>query len=190
MMTARKDTIRIHEMIASAYYELVLEHGTKKITVREILERAGISRGTFYAHFDNTNELDQYVVKRITDRFSDTFANLDPNMTPEELYTVADRFLEFPERYRKQMRIGLSEELGPLFLKRWTESLREGFLQDFPEGTKPTEYQRIILTAVSCSLTGICTQWLLSEAPVSRRDVCELIVRVLKGAVKDIYSEV
>ncbi|MGM9967782.1 MAG: TetR/AcrR family transcriptional regulator, partial [Rummeliibacillus sp.] len=48
-----KSAIRSKKMIRYAYIELALEKEIEKITVKDIAEKAGISRGTFYAHYSD-----------------------------------------------------------------------------------------------------------------------------------------
>ena len=40
-----------HKMIIDAFLQLRKEKPLRKITVRELCDRAGVGRGTFYAHF-------------------------------------------------------------------------------------------------------------------------------------------
>lgn len=48
-----KSAIRSRKMIRHAFVELVLEKDLEKITVKNIVERAEVSRGTFYAHYSD-----------------------------------------------------------------------------------------------------------------------------------------
>ncbi|MFS0781472.1 TetR/AcrR family transcriptional regulator [Bacillus sp. 1P06AnD] len=48
-----KSAIRSRKMIRHAFVELVLEKDIEKITIRNIVEKAEISRGTFYAHYSD-----------------------------------------------------------------------------------------------------------------------------------------
>ena len=52
-----KSAIRSRKLIRRAFVELVLEKGSEKITVKSIVERAEVSRGTFYAHYADIYEV-------------------------------------------------------------------------------------------------------------------------------------
>lgn len=56
-------------IIIRAYQELVEERKNFKITVADIVERCGISRKTFYYHFDNIYDLVDVMSTRSLEAF-------------------------------------------------------------------------------------------------------------------------
>lgn len=60
-----KSAIRSRKMIRHAFVELVLEKDLEKITVKNIVERAEISRGTFYAHYADINAVMEEIENEI-----------------------------------------------------------------------------------------------------------------------------
>ena len=58
-MTKRKDrrVQRTEELLRKALFSLIREHGFEALTVQDIIDRANIGRATFYAHFDNKEDL-------------------------------------------------------------------------------------------------------------------------------------
>lgn len=52
-----KSAIRSRRMIRQAFTELLQEKEVDKITVTDIVKRADINRGTFYAHYQSTEAL-------------------------------------------------------------------------------------------------------------------------------------
>lgn len=57
--------VRSKRLIIEAWRELVLEKEYKKITVSDIVERADIGRATFYAHFEDKDDLGRYLFKQL-----------------------------------------------------------------------------------------------------------------------------
>ncbi|MCP5024652.1 MAG: TetR family transcriptional regulator [Actinomycetia bacterium] len=49
--------VRTRALLTEALYELIQERRWDKIRVQDILDRTGISRSAFYAHFDNKYDL-------------------------------------------------------------------------------------------------------------------------------------
>lgn len=57
MKTQYRNAIRSQTMIKKAFIELLKEKPANKITVTDIINKADISRGTFYLHFQDTLDL-------------------------------------------------------------------------------------------------------------------------------------
>lgn len=48
---------RTQQLLGNALVDLILDKGYKKITVQEIIDRANVGRSTFYAHFQDKEDL-------------------------------------------------------------------------------------------------------------------------------------
>jgi AcrR family transcriptional regulator len=58
-MAARRDrrVERTRQLVRAAFRSLLEEKGYESLTVQEIIDRANVGRATFYAHFENKDEL-------------------------------------------------------------------------------------------------------------------------------------
>lgn len=61
-----------HRMIVDAFLALRAEKPLRKITVRELCERAGVGRGTFYAHFSDVYDLNEKLETQLLEQFTKT----------------------------------------------------------------------------------------------------------------------
>ena len=61
MKKERRDVARSKEAIKQAFIKLCINKRTEKITVTKILEKANVSRGTFYAHFQDIYDVKEQV---------------------------------------------------------------------------------------------------------------------------------
>lgn len=59
---------RTKDAIADAFFELLAERPLSKITVKDIVDRCGINRNTFYYHFEGIPSLLEETVKYMTDQ--------------------------------------------------------------------------------------------------------------------------
>ncbi len=48
---------RTQQLLRSALFALIQERGFERISVQDIIDRANVGRATFYAHFDNKEDL-------------------------------------------------------------------------------------------------------------------------------------
>lgn len=80
-----RSAIRSKKMIRHAFVELVLEKDLEKITVKNIVERAEISRGTFYAHYSDIyaviEEIENETMGKMLEFLND-FKNIDLVQNP------------------------------------------------------------------------------------------------------------
>lgn len=67
------------EKIRTAFYELLREEGFQKVTVRMIVERAGINRSTFYLHYQDKYDL----LESIEEELSGGIAGMAMKMVPD-----------------------------------------------------------------------------------------------------------
>lgn len=80
-----RSAIRSKKLIRHAFVELVLEKDLEKITVKNIVERAEISRGTFYAHYSDMyaviEEIENETMGKMLEFLSD-FKDIDLVQNP------------------------------------------------------------------------------------------------------------
>lgn len=58
VMKEYRNSIRSRRLIREAFAELLAKKGSlEKVTIKEIVDRADISKSTFYAHYDNIDDL-------------------------------------------------------------------------------------------------------------------------------------
>ena len=57
----------MNQIIYDSFYQLVIEKGVAQTTVADILNRSGVSRTTFYRHFQDKYELMSYGIKHFID---------------------------------------------------------------------------------------------------------------------------
>ena len=60
--------VDMKEVIARAAKTLLMEKGAKKLTVKDIVEECGITRQTFYYHFEDIPALFRWVLEQDTER--------------------------------------------------------------------------------------------------------------------------
>ena len=84
--TQYKSAIKSKKLIKNAFSELLQKKDVEKITVTEIVNLAGLNRGTFYAHYNNTVEVLEEIEKDVSDQilyfFSSYKDSIMENPTP------------------------------------------------------------------------------------------------------------
>lgn len=114
---------KTHERIKKAFAELIAEKkAMNKITVADLAEKAEITRGTFYSHFNNIYE----VAEEIEEEFMSSI-----NSSHEEIKTVEDfpiflhKFFEFLTKNEELYRQILSSDAPTVFVNRLNVQIGE-----------------------------------------------------------------
>ena len=105
--------------IKDALLELMYVKDFKEITVNELLNKANISRGTFYAHFDNLENVRQQLVKDLyahADEIFGCFVASDLAKDPRDIMlNVANMMVQSRDPSKRLMKFiqvyGLASEL-------------------------------------------------------------------------------
>ena len=94
-----------------AFLELLEKKNFDYITVREICEKAGVNRSTFYLHYETVGDLLEESAKYIIDRFVECMPDNTADFLEklrtrplDELYLVTPEYLEPYLNYIKQNR--------------------------------------------------------------------------------------
>src|SRR5574344_2416416 len=98
-----RSSIRSKTMIKEALLELMIEKPFDKITITDIVKKADINRGTFYAHYDNTSDVLKSISSSVMDEISSVFKarnNSDVLWNPRVyLKQISDFFLTNPKYF-------------------------------------------------------------------------------------------
>ncbi len=95
-----RSALRSKRLIREAYVSLMQEKDAEKISVSDIVRKADLNRGTFYAHYSSPNSVRDEISDEIVEKISDILQ--DFNFT---------HFLQDPSPFLKKVEDVLSENL-------------------------------------------------------------------------------
>ncbi|MCD8338303.1 MAG: TetR/AcrR family transcriptional regulator [Lachnospiraceae bacterium] len=149
------------ELIIQTVFELLNERSFSKITVKDIVERCGINRNTFYYYFRDITDVMEFAVKREMNRIMET--HLDAEDVFDGLLQVMDMFSEnkraFLHIYRSLDRAVMMHEVEVLCEYMVTEYVLRA--KDYIEIQKLSpEDQRMIRNFQKCILEGVLLDWM------------------------------
>ena len=72
-----RNAIRSRMMIRSAFVELLHEKPFEKITATDIINRSGLNRSTFYAHYPDVKGIVDEITEEIVEVFRKSLAEMD-----------------------------------------------------------------------------------------------------------------
>lgn len=173
-----------------AFLELIEKKDFAYITVKEICEKAGVNRSTFYLHYETVGDLLAESAQHIIDEFitympHDTveFLNRLQVRPLEELYLITPEYLAPYLTYIKEHRRVFKATVDQASALRMTDAYqklsRHVFIPILNRFGVPPEDQKYVLQFHISGLMAIINDWLKDDC----RDSIEHIISVMQRCI-------
>ena len=170
-----------------ALLSLLEEKPFDYITIKELCERAGVSRSTFYLHYQNTADLLQEATQYVLEQFLSYFpekremAGDTVRTTPlDELNFTTDSYLLPYLSYIKENQKIFSAVLSHPSTFRFPDLFQQLYIHIFDpildRFQYPEDERKYVMMFYLNGLTAIVTQWLNDNCQKSTEEV-SLIIR-------------
>lgn len=186
-MQARRDVVWTRQMIEGAYYELLFQKSNTRITVKDILEAANISRGTFYAHYKDIPDLAEQVENGIVQSMIDTLSGVTLQQIIADPRVQVERILSALTERRNILAAVLSSTDNPKIIRM----MKTFFIRALAkERLAETQLERvhIIDACVAGTLFDACLSWMMDENPLPKEELIETISAFLSGGLDKLYN--
>ena len=169
------------EIIAKTFKELLDEKPMSKITVKDIVERCGVNRNTFYYHFKDIYDLVEWSC------LEDATQALQGKKTyetwQEGLQQIFEAVLE-NKPFIMNVYHSVSREQIETYLFHLTHDLLYGVVQEKAKGTGISEAdQSFIADFYKYSFTGVMLDWIKDGMKVDYHMIAEKMHRTMEGNV-------
>ena len=170
-----------------AFLELLEEKDFAYITVKEICERAGVNRSTFYLHYETVNELlaesARYIIdKLIANMPQDTSEFIERIQTRplEELHLITPEYLmpylNFIKEHRRIFRTAVEHSSVLGMYDAYIALNRHVFTPILDRFYIPPSKQQYIMLFYINGLMGVINEWLKEDC----KDSVEHIISVMQ----------
>jgi probable dihydroxyacetone kinase regulator len=161
-------------LLADSFKELVLEKPVEKITIKEITDRAGVIRVTFYNHFQDKYELLEWICRE--EIVSPTKILFQNNMRREAVTFIFTAILKNKEFYSHVAHTQGQNSFSSTVRQLVSETIEEQFLAN--KSGKHEKYS--LLTAkwiadyYAMSLTYILMSWIDRDMDIPPEDMVNI----------------
>ena len=176
--------------IKDALLALMYEKDFKQITVNELLVKANISRGTFYAHFTNLEDVRQQLISDLYAHADQIFGGFKPSDLAKDPYSVmlnaADMMMQSRDPSRRIFKFisiyGLASEL-----KEW---LANFILDDkkLVEQFGTYEQAKIYARFISGGIMHAYNLWVQDDYPVSSKEFVDTLYGIFMNGLKSVVD--
>lgn len=178
-----RSALRSRKLINEALADILQEKPLDKITVTEVVARAGINRGTFYAHYADIPDVIQHLIQ-------DTFAKIRTviSQKPEQLQMLPELLLsrimeilmEDMDFYRKVM----ASSTAPLMQEQLVEFVIQ-YLLDQEELYAFGNHRQYELTIRFCAggLSNLYRDWFFGKLDMPLEELNAQGARMIRGVL-------
>ncbi len=171
------------DQILDAALQVMYTRGSEQMTIQDILDRLGISKGAFYHYFSSKQAVLEALVERMGEETERSLLPVFQDPTSSAIQKIK-RYLEVSEQGKRQqmtlitslLRVWYSEENVVIRQKFYSESLEHlsrllepVIRQGIAEGsfnTRFPEQAALIISGVALSLSDTFVELLLSPTPI------------------------
>ena len=170
-------------LLADSFKELVLEKPVEKITIKEITDRAGVIRVTFYNHFQDKYELLEWICRE--EIVSPTKILFQNNMRREAVTFIFTAILKNKEFYSHVAHTQGQNSFSSTVRQLVSETIEEHFLAN--KSGKHEKYslltEKWIADYYAMSLTYILMSWIDRDMDIPPEDMVNIYEHVAQHSL-------
>lgn len=183
MNTKNNQRTRLSKMLfKNALMDLLKEKGSvAKISVRELCDRAELNRSTFYAHYQEPNDLLIEIETELLDATEEHLEKIGAeNDIGAHKYILS--FLQYIRQNDKPFRALLIDSTDPEFRSRFMQQSIIQFVNNL-RIELPKELEQYIFSYILNGSTGIIIQWIRSDYAADENEIVNLLFSINNSAL-------
>jgi len=179
-----RSAIRSRKLITDALADLLLQKPLDKITVSDIVRKAEINRGTFYAHYQDVPDVISHIIQQTFDSIREVLDDVPAQITdiPQVLLvriqTLLENDLEF---YKKVMSSGAATFMKDMLVDIVLDYL---YRQQIAYGFDNQEQYILMMRFCAGGLATLYTDWLSGKLDVSLTELTRMASDLIESIVQ------
>ncbi len=183
MNTKNNQRTRLSKLLfKNALMDLLKEKGSvAKISVRELCDRAELNRSTFYAHYNEPNDLLMEIETELLEATEEHLKKIGAeNDAGAHKYLLS--FLKYIKENDKPFRTLLVDAADPDFRSRFMQQSIIQFVDNL-RVELPKEFEQYIFSYILNGNTGIIIQWVRSNYAIDENEIVNLLFSINQSAL-------
>ena len=192
MNSSNSKYFRTAEKMDEALIECLEKKDFDYITVKEICEKAGVNRSTFYLHYETVadllNECVEYTNKKCFEKYSRDLADVKTRLSsarPEDSVFISPEYLrpylEFIRQNRKLYKVVLSHSEMFRTQSTFTEIFNSVFSPAMDKFSVSEGDKRYIALFYLGGITSVVTEWLRNDCSDPEERIVEVCMKCAVG---------
>ena len=182
---------RTRKSLQDALPGLILEKGFSNITVQDVLDRANVGRSTFYAHFQNIDDLLLSQFDDVRMQFEDCVEA--EGIPAENPWKLTELIFQHAQNQRQLYKALIGERGGNIMLAhidRYFSALIKEHLQLQLSDMEPERLPSEVLTHyIVSSLTSLLIWWLDNDTQYSAEQMNAMFLELTVHGVQSVIEQ-
>ena len=177
---------RTRHLVQSAMMELLQEKRYEAITVRDILERAGIGSSTFYAHYFDKDDVQTAVMEQILEQLAKPFSQ---NIADQALLPSLALFRHVQEnsqQFQALVRGHTGEQMWEMGHRALSRIIEESLERTSAEKHAPSVPAEMVARYLAGAFLSLLKWWIEAERPHSPERMDEIFRQLALPGVQSI----
>jgi len=179
---------RTRHLVHSAMTELLLEKRYEAITVRDILDRAGIGSSTFYAHYFDKEDVQIALLEQMLERFSMPLSQsaLEQRFLPS--LALFQHIHEHSQLLQTFLRVRTDEKIWEVAQTALSQSIERTLMSSSAERSSSSVPLAVVAQYLAGAFLNLLKWWIEAEMPYSPERMDEIFRQLALPGVQAIMQ--
>jgi AcrR family transcriptional regulator len=171
-------SLRTRHLVQGAMMELLLEKRYEAITVRDILERAGIGSSTFYAHYFDKEDVQTSLIEHMLEQLTQQLSQRTAEQEIVPSLALFQHIQEHAQHFQALVRGHAEEKVWEVVQTTLSRTIEQALASISVEKHPPAVPLPVVAQYLAGAYLNLLKWWIKAEMPYSPERMDEVFQRL------------